>query len=77
MTLTVHISEAIRCVFEEIPKSVVMQKQGSVTIRQIAEDIGIPPILIVFASVDGARRKLDDLVTGDAQIHLFGSMAGG
>jgi hypothetical protein len=40
-------------------------------------EIGVPPILIVFASVNGMRKGVDDSVTGDAKIHLFGTMAGG
>ena len=47
------------------------------TVRQIAHDIGIPAALIVFASVDGVKMNLDDVVDKDAKVHLFGTMSGG
>jgi len=77
MKLTVHIAETIRSVRKEIPKCVVIEKQKPATISQLAVEIGVPPILIVFASVNGMRKGVNDLVTGDAKIHLFGTMAGG
>jgi hypothetical protein len=77
MQLTVQIAETIRCVVKDIPKTVVVEKQKPATIRQVATDIGIPPILVVFASVNGVKRGINDLVATNAKIHLFGTMAGG
>lgn len=77
MQLTVHIAETIRCVVNDIPQSVVIEKRKPTTIRQLAMDIGIPPILVVFASVDGVKTEVNAVITGDAKIHLFGTMAGG
>lgn len=77
MQLTVHIAETIRCVVKNLPKSVVIEKRRPTTIRQLAVDIGIPPILLVFASVDGVKTEVNTAVAGDAEIHLFGTMAGG
>ena len=77
MTLTVHIAETIRQVAKDIPKIVVVEKKETVTIRQLALDIGIPPVLIVFASVNGIKTGLNDTVADDAEIHFFGTLAGG
>jgi hypothetical protein len=77
MQLTVHIAETIRCVVKDIPKTVVVERHKPTTIRQIAMDIGIPPILVVFAGVDGVKKGVNDVVTKDSKIHLFGTMAGG
>lgn len=77
MRLTVHIAETIRCVLKDIPETVVVEEQDPVTIGQLAVEIGIPPILVVFASVDGIKKNVNAVVSGDSQIHLFGTMAGG
>jgi hypothetical protein len=77
MVLTVHISESIRSVVKDLPKTVVVEKPASSTIRQLAIDIGIPPILIVFAMVDDVKKSLDEVIAGDAKIHFFGTIAGG
>ncbi len=77
MKLTIHIAETIRCVLKDIPNCVVIEKHEPTSISQLAADIGVPPILVVFASVDGMRKEVNTVVTEDAKIHLFGSMAGG
>ena len=77
MTLTVHISESIRSIANDLPKTVVVEKAASTTIRQLALDIGIPPVLIVFVTADGIRKGLDEVIAGAAEIHFFGTIAGG
>ena len=77
MKLTVHIAETIRSIVKDIPKSLVIEKQQPITIRQLTANIGIPPVLVVFTSIDGVKKDLDAVVSADAQIHLFGTMAGG
>ncbi len=77
MTLTVHISESIRSIANDLPKTVVVEKAASTTIRQLALDIGIPPILIVFATADGVKKGLEEVIAGEAEIHFFGTIAGG
>jgi hypothetical protein len=77
MVLTVHISESIRSVVKDLPKTLVVEKSAPATIKQLAMDIGIPSILIVFAMVDGVRKSLDEAIAGDAEIHFFGTIAGG
>ncbi len=77
MTLTVHISESIRSIANDLPKTVIVEKASSTTIRQLALDIGIPPILIVFATADGVKKGLDEVIAGETEIHFFGTIAGG
>lgn len=77
MRLTVHIAETIRSVVKDTPKTVVVEKQEPITIHELIVDIGIPSVLVVYASVDGIKKKLNDVVSTDACIHLFGTMAGG
>jgi hypothetical protein len=77
MTLTIHIADTIRSVAAGLPRTLVVQKPQAMTIRELAVDVGIPPILIVYASVDGVRKSLNDVVAGDANIQFFGTLAGG
>ena len=77
MTLTIHIADTIRSIAKNLPQTIVVEKPGAMTIRELALDVGIPPILIVFASVDGVRTSLNDVITADAKIQFFGTMAGG
>ena len=77
MTLTIHIADTIRSVAAGLPRTLVVQKPQAMTIRELAVDVGIPPILIVYASVDGVRKRLNDVVAGDANIQFFGTLAGG
>jgi hypothetical protein len=77
MTLTIHIADTIRSVAAGLPRTLVVEKPEATSIRELALEVGIPPILIVFTSVNGTRKNLDDLITGDATIQFFGTMAGG
>ena len=77
MALTVYISESIRSIANDLPKTVIVENAASKTIRQLALDIGLPPILIVFATADGVKKDLDEVIAGVAEIHLFGPIAGG
>ena len=77
MKLTIHIADTIRSIAKNLPRTLVAEKPGATTIRELALDLGIPPILIVFASVNGDRKSLEDVITGDAEIQFFGTMAGG
>jgi len=77
MILTIHIAGTIRSVAPGLPRTLVVEKPEAVTVRELALDVGIPPILIVFASVDGVRKSLNDVISGDATIQFFGTMAGG
>ena len=75
--ITVQLSEGIRCILKEKPVTIVVQSPKPVTVKQLARDIGVPPILIAFAIADGEKKNLDDVVDDDAKIHFFGTMAGG
>jgi len=77
ITINVQLSEGIRCILKETPSTVVVQIPEPMTVKQLALDIGIPPILIAFAIADGEKKSLDDVVESDASIHFFGTMAGG
>jgi hypothetical protein len=77
MTLTIHIADTIRSVAAGLPRTLVVEKPEAMTIRELALEVGIPPVLIVFASVDGVRKSLNDVVAGDANIQFFGTLAGG
>lgn len=77
ITISVQLSEGIRCILKKKLTTVVVESQEPVTIKQLARDIGIPPILIAFAIMNGEKKNLDDVVESDANIHFFGTMAGG
>ncbi|MGW8187507.1 MAG: hypothetical protein ACWGNK_09570 [Desulfobacterales bacterium] len=75
--ITIHIAETICSVAQHYPPRLTLESRAPLTIRQIARNIGIPVVLIVFAIVDGVKMNLDDVIDWDAKIHLFGTMAGG
>jgi len=77
IAIKIHLSETIRCVVNDKPPILSLESRTPVTIRQIAHDIVIPAALIVFASVDGVKMNLDDIVDKDVKVHLFGTMSGG
>jgi hypothetical protein len=77
MKLTIYISETIRCVAKDLPKELMVERPESASIRQVAIDIGVPPILIVHALIDGTKKSLDEFVTDDAKICFLGTIAGG
>jgi hypothetical protein len=74
---TIHIADTIRCVVKGLPREAAVSTPAGKTLRQAALEVGVPPILIVFAVVDGVRRGLDAPPSDGAQVHLHGTMAGG
>lgn len=77
MKLSVHISETIRSVVKGLPETTTFENAEGVTLRHLAVQLGVPPILIVFAIVNGVKKNLDDTVSADAEVHFLGTMAGG
>ena len=75
--IKVQLSDGIRCVVKKKPATFVVESPQSVTIRQLAHDLGIPLVLIAFAIENGQKKNLDDVVESDATIQFFGTMAGG
>ena len=75
--MRVQLSEGIRCILKEKPSTIVVERPEPVTIKQLAQVVGIPPILIAFAIANGEKKSLDDVIDSDANIHFFGTMAGG
>ena len=56
-----------------------MSTPSGKTLRQAALEVGVPPILIVFAVVDGVRKEVDDPLNdgADVHFHFHGTMTGG
>jgi molybdopterin converting factor small subunit len=77
MAATIYIADTIRCVVKGLPKQVEIPEPEGKTIRQAALEVGVPPILIVFAVVDGIRRELDARLEDGDQVHFHGTVAGG
>lgn len=77
MTFTIHIAGTIRGIVDHLPRQAVVETTAPPTIRQLAADIGIPPILVVLAFVNGRKRGLDEPLIEDAEIYLMGPVAGG
>lgn len=75
--INIQLSEGIQCVLKEELSTHVVESPEPVTIKQLAKDIGIPSVLVAFAIADGEKKNLDDVVTSDTTLHLFGTMAGG
>jgi molybdopterin converting factor small subunit len=74
---TIHIAETLRRVVAGLPSQKTIEIRESKTLRQAAVEVGVPPILIVFAVVDGARKGLDEPLNDGVQVHFHGTMAGG
>lgn len=77
MTFTVHIPSTIRSVVNELPQTVMVEKDTPLTIKRLASDIGIPHILIVAAVVNGVKTDVNATLTHTAEIHFIGTIAGG
>lgn len=77
MTFTIHISGTIRGIVDNLPRQKVVETASPPTIRHLAADNGIPPILVVLAFVNGRKRGLDEPLIEDADIYLMGPVAGG
>ena len=77
MNFTIHISGTIRGIVDNLPAQTVAETTSPTTIRQLAAEIGVPPILVVLAFVNGRKQGLDEPLTEDAEIYLMGPVAGG
>jgi len=77
MTLTIHVAQTIRSVVKDLPKTIIVEYMESKTLRQLAVDVGVPPILIVFGMINGVKKDLNDIIAADAEVHFFGTMSGG
>jgi hypothetical protein len=77
MTLTIHVAQTIRSVVKDLPKTIIVEYMESKTLRQLAVDVGIPPILIVFGMINGVKKDLNDIIAADVEVHFFGTMSGG
>ena len=77
MRFTIHIAGTIRGIVDNLPRQTAVETASPPTIRQLAADIGVPPILVVLAFVNGRKRGLDEPLTQDAEIYLMGPVAGG
>jgi len=77
MTLTIHVAQTIRSVVNDLPKTIIVEYTESKTLRQLAVDVGVPPILIVFGMINGVKKDLNDIIAADAEVHFFGTMSGG
>lgn len=77
MKFATHIAETIRGIVGGLPRRMSMEIASSGAIRELAADIGVPPILVVLAFVNDRRRRLDEPLTEDADIYLMGPIAGG
>jgi len=77
MTLTIQVAHSIRRVVNDLPKTIIVECTESKTLRQLAVDVGIPPILIVFGMINGVKKDLNDIIAANAEVHFFGTMSGG
>ncbi|MDJ0784100.1 MAG: hypothetical protein QNJ22_19195 [Desulfosarcinaceae bacterium] len=77
MAVSIHIADTIRSVVPALPKQVTVEISKEKTLHEAALEVGVPPVLIVFAIVDGVRKALDEPVGESAQVHFYGTMAGG
>jgi hypothetical protein len=77
MKFTIHIAGTIRGIVDHLPRKAVVEAASPPTIRQLAADIGVPPILVVLAFANGRKRALDDPLVEDADVYLMGPVAGG
>ena len=77
MRIAVKISNSLRQIVDGLPGELVVDKSEPLTVGQLAADLNIPRVLIVFALVDGVKCPLDFELTKNAEIDLIGPIAGG
>ena len=77
MTFTIQISGTLRGIIDHLPQRAVVETTSPMTLKRLATDIGIPPILVVIAFVNGRKINLDERLDEDAEIYFMGPVAGG
>ncbi len=77
MKFSVHIAGTIRRLAAHLPDTTIVEIPGPLTVRELALEIGIPDVLVVFALVNGKRTALQTPLTRSAEVSFFGTMAGG
>ncbi len=77
MNFTIHIAGSIRGIVDNLPRRARVETAAPTTVRKLATGIGVPPILVVLAFVNGRKHGLDEPLTEEAEIYLIGPVAGG
>lgn len=77
MIFKIHIAGTIRGIVDHLPPETVVETASPATVRELAAGIGVPPILVVLAFVNGRKHGLDEPLTEDADVYLMGPVAGG
>ena len=77
MKYQINIANNLITLQPELPRYEAIQSQKPLTINEIAVRLGVAPLLIVVAVVDGAIHPLDKPIERDAKIGLLGPIAGG
>ncbi|GAB4262819.1 MAG: hypothetical protein Kow0092_13330 [Deferrisomatales bacterium] len=77
MRVQVHLTGSLRAILEDRPESVMVDVPGPSTVGELLRAAGIPPRVVVVALVDGVGRDEEYRVEGDAELTLFGPLAGG
>lgn len=77
MHYQVNITHNLRCLQTGLPETAEVTSDSPLSIAQITGQLGVNPLLIVVAVVEGKARSLDYIVEKDAAINLIGPVAGG
>ena len=77
MRFTVRISNTLRCITDGLPQKVSVERAEPLTVSQLAAELGVPPILVVNAFVNGVKQDLNHQLIDDAEIAFMGPVAGG
>lgn len=77
MNYTICLANNIRTLQPDLAEKTVIEAAEPLTPREIASRVGIHPLLLAAAIINGEVHPLDRPVEVDAEIILMGPIAGG
>lgn len=81
MRITLRLSESLLSIYraseKEFDETIVLDLDGSMSIRQVLQHVGINPILTPLISIEGQTYGLDHILEDSSVITLIGPLAGG
>lgn len=77
MQYTINIANNLTHLYPGLNREEKVHSTSPLTINEMAVRLGISPLLVVRAVVDGKIHPLDNPIKNDTDITLFGPIAGG
>lgn len=77
MEYNISVANNLRMLLPELSQQIMIKSCRPLTIFEIAQEAGIPHLLVVGGIIEGKFHPLDQPVEQESQIVLLGPVAGG